>query len=138
MAKRATITAFAAAALLTLTACEGVDTSSGNTSTDATAEKKTDNKSQAQQLKDCVSKDGTPTEQKAVTHVTKVTGASNGEVIGAAEVFTDYTGGIVGPHQADGKLIASAFASCWKTKDGKSGLVTVYDKDGELLSNGNY
>jgi hypothetical protein len=135
MTKRATITALAAAALLTLTACEGVGTSSGDTSS---AEKKADDKSQVQQLKDCVAKDGTPTEQKAITHVTKVTGASNGEVLGAAEVFTDYTGGMVGPHQAEGKLIASAFASCWKTNDGKSGLVTVYDKDGELLSNGNY
>ncbi|MDX3582525.1 hypothetical protein [Streptomyces europaeiscabiei] len=138
MNKRATIAALAAAALLTLTACEGVDTSSGDTSSDTSAEKKADDKSQAQQLKDCVSKDGTPTEQKAVTHVTKVTGASNGEILGAAEVFTDFTGGVTGPHPAEGKLIASAFASCWETKDGKSGLVTVYDKDGELLSNGNY
>ncbi|MFI8834424.1 hypothetical protein ACIGPN_25815 [Streptomyces afghaniensis] len=40
-----------------------------------------------------------------------------------------------GPHQGEGKLIASAFTSRYESKNG---LVTVYDKDGELLANANY
>ncbi len=90
----------------------------------------------AEQFKDCVAKSGTPTEKEAVQHVTKVTGTDkSNNVLDAAEVFTDYTGGIVGEHASDGKLIASAFASCYESDNG---LVTVYDKDGELLANGNY
>ena len=69
-------------------------------------------------------------------HVTKVTGADkNNDILDTAEVFTDYTGGLIGPHASDGKLIASAFASCYESKNG---LVTVYDEKGEILSNGNY
>ncbi|GHK02861.1 hypothetical protein SY2F82_46580 [Streptomyces sp. Y2F8-2] len=93
-------------------------------------------KTQAEQFKACVAKSGTPTEKKAVQHVTKVTGTDKrNDILDAAEVYTDYSGGIIGPHQGDGKLIASAFTSCYESKNG---LVTVYDKDGELLSNANY
>ncbi|MGR6968999.1 hypothetical protein ACU639_05210 [Streptomyces cynarae] len=93
-------------------------------------------KSQAEQFKACVAKSGTPTEKKAVQHVTKVTGADKrNDILDSAEVYTDYSGGLMGPHQGDGKLIASAFTSCYESKNG---LVTVYDKDGELLSNANY
>ncbi|TPQ21942.1 hypothetical protein [Streptomyces sporangiiformans] len=93
-------------------------------------------KSQAQQFKDCVAKEGTASEKKAVGHVTKVTGADEqNNILDAPEVFTDFTGGLMGPHTGDGKLIASAFASCYESDNG---LVTVYDKDGEILSNGNY
>lgn len=92
--------------------------------------------SQADQFKAYVAKNGTPTEQAAVKHVTKVQGAdSDTGIADIADVYTDYTGGIMGPHQADGKLLASAFAD-WKTS--KNGLVTVYDAKGELLSNGQY
>lgn len=98
--------------------------------------KKPAEKSQAQQFKDCVAKSGTATEKQAITHVTKVTGADkSNDILDAAEVFTDYTGGLLGEHGPDGKLIASAFASCYESDNG---LVTVYDKDGEILSNGNY
>lgn len=106
---------------------------SGDAKKDEPAE---DKGSQADQFKACVAKDGTPTEKTAIKHVTKVTGADkNNDILDAAEVFTDFTGGMMGPHAPDGKLIASAFASCY---DSENGLVTVYDKGGEILSNGNY
>ncbi|MET8094844.1 hypothetical protein ABZV29_00015 [Streptomyces sp. NPDC005236] len=57
-----------------------------------------------------------------------------------ADVYTDYSGGMFGPHANDGKLIASAFAD-WQKSRGKSsenGLVTVYDKGAETLSNGKF
>lgn len=100
---------------------------------DAPAE---DKASQADQFKACATKNGTATEKAAVKHVTKVTGADKqNNLLDAPEVFTDFTGGMMGPHAGDGKLIASAFASCY---DSKNGLVTVYDEAGELLSNGNF
>lgn len=84
----------------------------------------------------CVAKSGTDTEKAAVKHVTKLTGADDqNNILDSAEVFTDFTGGMMGPHQGEGKLIASAFASCHKSDNG---LVTVYDKDGEILANGNF
>ncbi|MFF7734826.1 hypothetical protein [Streptomyces sp. NPDC007984] len=95
-----------------------------------------EDKPQAEQFKDCVAKSGTATEKAAVQHVTKVTGADKrNDILDAPEVFTDYTGGLMGPHQGEGKLIASAFTSCYESKNG---LVTVYDKNGELLANANY
>jgi hypothetical protein len=93
-------------------------------------------KPQAEQFRDCAAKNGTATEKAAVEHVTKVTGADKrNDILDAAEVFTDFSGGLMGPHQGEGKLIASAFTSCYESKNG---LVTVYDKDGELLANANY
>jgi hypothetical protein len=95
-----------------------------------------DEKPQAEQFRTCVAKNGTDTEKAAVKHVTKVTGADKrNDILDSAEVFTDFTGGLTGPHQGEGKLIASAFTSCYESKNG---LVTVYDKDGELLANANY
>ncbi|MFF7314721.1 hypothetical protein [Streptomyces sp. NPDC008137] len=95
-----------------------------------------DKKTQAEQFRSCVAKNGTDTEKAAVEHVTKVTGADKrNDILDSAEIFTDYTGGIMGPHQGEGKLIASAFTSCYESENG---LVTVYDKDGELLANANY
>ncbi|MER6187839.1 hypothetical protein [Streptomyces sp. NPDC001652] len=95
-----------------------------------------EDKSQAEQFKDCVAKSGTASEKDVIGHVTKVTGADKkNDILDSAEVFTDYTGGLVGPNASKGKLIASAFASCYESENG---LVTVYDKGGELLSNGNY
>jgi hypothetical protein len=95
-----------------------------------------DDKPQAEQFRSCVAKNGTDTEKAAVEHVTKVTGTDKrNDILDAAEVFTDFSGGLMGPHQGEGKLIASAFTSCYESKNG---LVTVYDKDGELLANANY
>lgn len=91
---------------------------------------------EAEQFKSCVNKNGTTTEKKAVGHITKVTGSdTRNNVLDAPEVFTDFSGGLMGPHQGEGKLIASAFASCYKSDNG---LVTVYDKDGEILANGKF
>ncbi|MEU6080005.1 hypothetical protein [Streptomyces sp. NPDC047108] len=93
-------------------------------------------KSQADQFKDFVAKSGTPTEKAAVRHITKIQGAEEqNDILDSAEVYTDFTGGLMGPHQNEGKLIASAFAD-WK--DSENGLVTVYDQDGEILSNGQF
>lgn len=92
--------------------------------------------SQADQFKAFVAKSGTSAEKAAVKHVTKVQGADEqNDIADMAEIYTDFSGGLIGPHQGEGKLIASAFAD-WKTSE--NGLVTVYDKDGELLSNGNF
>lgn len=91
---------------------------------------------QADQFKAFVAKNGTASEKAAVKHVTKVQGADkqNG-IADTADIHTDFSGGLMGPHQGEGKLLASAFAD-WKTSE--NGLVTVYDKDGELLSNGKF
>ncbi|MEV7466136.1 hypothetical protein AB0O20_06425 [Streptomyces kronopolitis] len=92
--------------------------------------------SAADQLKAFINKRGTPAEKTAATHITKVQGAGDqNNILDTADVYTDYTGGMIGPHAADGKLIASAFAD-WKNS--KNGLVTIYDAKGEILSNGKF
>ncbi|MFF8250033.1 hypothetical protein [Streptomyces griseus] len=92
--------------------------------------------SQADEFKAFINENGTAAEKAAAKHIVKVQGAdSDNGVLDAADVYTDYPGGMMGPHQGDGKLLASAFAD-WK--DSENGLVTIYDKNGELLSNGNY
>jgi hypothetical protein len=97
--------------------------------------------SPVQEFKAYVAKNGTATEKAAAGHVTKIQGADKkNDVLDTADIYTDYSGGMMGPHQSDGKLIASAFTD-WQTsrgKDSKNGLVTVYDSRGEILSNGNY
>ncbi|MFE5757527.1 hypothetical protein ACFQ7M_19485 [Streptomyces massasporeus] len=115
---------------------EDTSTSQPETSQSGKEKKEEPTRSQADIFKECVAQKGTPTEKTAVKHVTKVTGADEqNNILDSAEVFTDYTGAIAGPHAGDGKLIASAFATCY---DSDNGLVTVYDKDGEILSNGNF
>ncbi|MFB6549846.1 MULTISPECIES: hypothetical protein [unclassified Streptomyces] len=92
--------------------------------------------SQAEQFKAFVQKNGTAAEQDAVSHVTKVQGAEEqNDILDAADVYTDFTGGIMGEGTGPANLIASAFAD-WKQSE--NGLVTVYDADGELLGNGNF
>ncbi|KFG75120.1 hypothetical protein [Streptomyces mutabilis] len=92
--------------------------------------------SQADRFKAFVEKNGTPSEKEAVAHVTKVQGAEEqNDILDAADVYTDFTGGIMGEGTGPAKLIASAFAD-WKQSE--NGLVTVYDADGELLGNGNF
>jgi uncharacterized iron-regulated membrane protein len=93
-------------------------------------------KTQADEFKAFINAHGTAAEKAAAKHITKVQGAdSSNDLLDAADVYTDYSGGMMGPHQGEGKLLASAFAD-WR--DSKNGLVTIYDKAGELLSNGNY
>ncbi|MFE2051241.1 hypothetical protein [Streptomyces sp. NPDC059459] len=92
--------------------------------------------SQAEQFKAFVGKNGTAAEKDAVSHVTKVQGAEEqNDVLDSADVYTDFTGGIMGEGTGPANLIASAFAD-WKQSE--NGLVTVYDADGELLGNGNF
>lgn len=92
--------------------------------------------SQADQFKEFVAKNGSGPEKAAVKHVTKIQGAGEqNDLLDAADIYTDYEGGIMSPNQGDAKLLASAFAD-WK--DSKNGLVTVYDEAGELMANGNF
>ncbi|MEV5234701.1 hypothetical protein [Streptomyces pseudogriseolus] len=92
--------------------------------------------SQAEQFKAFVQENGTDQEKEAVSHVTKVQGADDqNDVLDTADVYTDFTGGIMGEGTGPAKLIASAFAD-WKQS--ANGLVTVYDADGELLGNGQF
>ncbi|MFE7542997.1 hypothetical protein [Streptomyces platensis] len=93
-------------------------------------------KSPADQFKAFVAKHGSPNEKAALGHVTKVQGADElNDILDSVDIYTDFTGGLMGPHQSEGKLIASAFAD-WK--ESRNGLVTVYDVKGEILSNGNF
>ncbi|MET7295915.1 hypothetical protein ABZS79_27920 [Streptomyces griseoloalbus] len=92
--------------------------------------------SQAEQFKAFVRKNGTAGEKEAVAHVTKVQGADEqNDILDSADVFTDFTGGLMGEGTGPAKLIASAFAD-WKQSE--NGLVTVYDAEGELLGTGNF
>ncbi|CAL9466997.1 hypothetical protein ACWDU0_11980 [Streptomyces cellulosae] len=97
------------------------------------AEKKA---SQAEQFKAFVEENGTAQEKEAVAHVIKVQGADEqNDILDTADIYTDFTGGIMGEGSGPAKLIASAFAD-WKQSE--NGLVTVYDADGELLGNGQF
>ncbi|MFE1265558.1 hypothetical protein ACFW5X_34225 [Streptomyces albogriseolus] len=100
------------------------------------AEKAEKKVSQAEQFKAFVEENGTAQEKDAVSHVTKVQGADEqNDILDTADVYTDFTGGIMGEGTGPAKLIASAFAD-WKQSE--NGLVTVYDADGELLGNGQF
>ncbi|MET9775404.1 hypothetical protein ABZ023_14285 [Streptomyces sp. NPDC006367] len=99
-------------------------------------DKGTGKASQADRFKAFVEKNGTATEKQAVSHVTKVQGADEqNDILDTADVYTDFTGGIMGEGTGPAKLIASAFAD-WKDSD--NGLVTVYDAEGEILGNGEF
>jgi hypothetical protein len=79
--------------------------------------------------------------REAAAHVTKVQGADkNNDIIDTADIYTDYTGDLVSADAGNAKLLASAFADfqAGRGKASKNGLVTVYNADGDILSNGNY
>ncbi|PAZ17628.1 hypothetical protein CLM62_01495 [Streptomyces sp. SA15] len=79
--------------------------------------------------------------REAAAHVTKVQGADeNNDILDTADIYTDYTGGLASPDTGNAKLLASAFADFQSSrgKASKNGLVTVYNADGDILSNGNY
>lgn len=114
----------------------GTDNAKSAASSDAKDAGTATTKTQVEEFTACVNKTGTPTEKTAVKHVTKVTGADKrNNILDAAEVFTDFTGGLMGPHQGDAKLIATAFTSCYESDNG---LVTVYGEDGEMIANANF
>ncbi|WPW19709.1 hypothetical protein [Streptomyces sp. HNS054] len=92
--------------------------------------------SQTEQFKAFVEENRTAQEKEAVSHVTKVQGADEqNDILDTADIYTDFTGGLMGEGSGPAKLIASAFAD-WKQSE--NGLVTVYDADGELLGNGQF
>ena len=110
--------------------------SDGRSDAKPAEDKDAEKASQAEQFKAFVQKNGTPQEKDAVSHITKVQGADEqNDILDAADVYTDFTGGIMGEGTGPAKLIASAFAD-WKQSD--NGLVTVYDADGEIIGNGNF
>ncbi|MGY5007334.1 hypothetical protein ACWCY6_04475 [Streptomyces sp. 900105755] len=79
--------------------------------------------------------------REAATHVTKVQGADeNNDILDTADIYTDYTGDMISADAGNAKLLASAFADfqSGRGKASKNGLVTVYNADGDILSNGNY
>ncbi|MFJ9360770.1 hypothetical protein [Streptomyces mirabilis] len=79
--------------------------------------------------------------REAATHVTKVQGADkNNDILDTADIYTDYTGDLTSADTGNAKLLASAFADfqAGRGKDSKNGLVTVYNADGDILSNGHY
>ena len=94
----------------------------------------------ADQFRECIQRTGMVAEKTGGTHVTKVLGTDTGSgPILIAEVWTNYVGGMFGPDAPKGKILASAFATCYKLDPGEGpGLVTIYDANGEILANGNY
>ncbi|MGC9494755.1 hypothetical protein [Streptomyces sp. WG7] len=114
----------------------GTGGTSGKSDAKPAEDKAVEKASQAEQFKAFVQKNGTAAEKDAVSHVTKVQGADEqNDILDAADVYTDFTGGIMGEATGPAKLIASAFAD-WKQSE--NGLVTIYDAEGELLGNGNF
>lgn len=84
---------------------------------------------------------GSANETAAVKHVTKIQGADGkNDILDSADIYTDYSGDLTSADGPKGKLIASAFADWQKSrgKDSDNGLVTVYNKSGDLLNNGQY
>ncbi|MEU3732624.1 hypothetical protein AB0E81_24925 [Streptomyces sp. NPDC033538] len=112
------------------------DGTDGKSDAKPAEDKAVEKASQADQFKAFVQKNGTAAEKDAISHVTKVQGADEqNDILDAADVYTDFTGGIMGEGTGPANLIASAFAD-WKQSE--NGLVTVYDADGELLGNGEF
>ncbi|MET7904004.1 hypothetical protein ABZS86_22185 [Streptomyces sp. NPDC005355] len=79
--------------------------------------------------------------REAAAHVTKVQGADkNNDIMDTADIYTDYTGDLASADTGNAKLLASAFADfqAGRGQASKNGLVTVYNADGDILSNGKY
>ena len=117
--------------------------SKGGHSSKATGSTKTatPQQSTADAVKAYVKKHESAKTREAATHVTKVQGADkNNDILDTADIYTDYTGDLVSADAGSAKLLASAFADfqAGRGKASKNGLVTVYNADGDVLSNGNY
>lgn len=116
------------------------ETTTGEANTKSTssavAEEKAEKQSTADKFKSWVVENGLPTEKSAVKHVTKVQHESGW--LNQADVYTDMTGGMFSDSANNqARLIASAWADYKQTHD-SSGLVTVYNVNGEMITNGNY
>ena len=120
--------------LVALTACEPAETSKTAT---PNAVANTDPAEQTETAKflACVRSKGTEFEKLAARNVTKVTGANKMRgYLDMPKIFTSYSGGMF-KHSGEGVLLASAFATCYTSENG---LVTVYDRDGHVLGNGQF
>jgi hypothetical protein len=153
MGIKAKVTLGVVAGIVVLSACSGTaDDKSGGSSdkgasvsgaatgqADKKAEKKPAKKaagSQADQFKAFVNKNGSAKEKAAAAHITKVQGADKqNDIMDTADVYTDFTGGLMGEGAAPAELITSAFKD-WKQS--KNGLVTVYDATGETITNSEF
>lgn len=94
-------------------------------------------RSDAEEFKAFATANGSPEEKAAVDHVVKVQGNSEDSFVPMVEVHTNLTGDMMSSDASTGKLIATAYAD-WKTSDEGSGLVTVYNATGDIMSNGNF
>lgn len=83
-----------------------------------------------------VTSNGTPQEQEAVNHVTKI---KSDEWMATADIHTDLTQdkGLSTKGMDMGNLISSSYAEFNPTDEG-DGMVTIYDSSGGVLTIGNY
>ncbi|WNM35800.1 hypothetical protein RKE30_38330 [Streptomyces sp. Li-HN-5-11] len=119
----------------------GSSKGTGSSNGTGSAKTATPQQSTADAFKAYVKKHESAKTREAAAHVTKVQGADkNNDVLDTAEIYTDYTGDLVSADAGNAKLLASAFADfqAGRGKASKNGLVTVYNVDGDVLSNGNY
>ncbi|MFF4927374.1 hypothetical protein ACFY2H_00415 [Streptomyces griseofuscus] len=91
---------------------------------------------ETERFKALVRDHGTTGEKAAVEHVTKVQVKSKmNNILDTAEVFTDFSGGMMGSDSGQCNLIASAFADAYTSENG---LVSVNGEDGKLICTGNF
>lgn len=121
---------------LVTTACEpAAEEEAGKTKASSTSRPKPVEQSETAQFLACVRSKGTEPERNAVSNVVKVTGADKMRgYLDMPKIFTSYSGGML-RHSGEGVLLASAFATCYTSENG---LVTVYDRDGHVLGNGQF
>ncbi|MET8011209.1 hypothetical protein ABZU86_01380 [Streptomyces sp. NPDC005271] len=122
---------------------KGTSSSKSRGSSKATGSSKTaaPQQSTVDAFKAYVKKHESAKTREAAAHVTKVQGADkNNDIMDTADIYTDYTGDLVSADAGNAKLLASAFADfqAGRGKASKNGLVTVYNADGDILSNGKY
>lgn len=119
-------------------ACEPTDestTADSKAKTSSTSRPKASEQSETAKFLACVRSKGTEFEKLAARNVTKVTGADKMRgYLDMPKIFTSYSGGMF-KHSGEGVLLASAFATCYTSENG---LVTVYDRDGHVLGNGQF
>jgi metal-dependent amidase/aminoacylase/carboxypeptidase family protein len=144
---RAAAVAFTASAALVLglAACEnGTATKKDQASSSSPkqAASKAPSVSVVEEFKAYVAKNGTPQEQAAVKHVTKIQGGEdNNDILDTASIHTDFKGDLMDTDATgSATLLASSFAEFQKSRGNasKNGLVTVYNATGQILGNGKY
>jgi hypothetical protein len=120
---------------LSVAACETTEQPKPSARQSATAQPRAAEQSETAKFLACVRSKGTEFEKLAARNVTKVTGADKMRgYLDMPKIFTSYSGGMF-KHSGEGVLLASAFATCYTSENG---LVTVYDRDGHVLGNGQF